>query len=72
MRASVWISEGKREQSAENILPEETVSKVPEAADKKAEVGEMKGQVEWGAIGGPQRPAENVPGSCGFCEQPWE
>lgn len=48
------------------------MSKVPEAADKKAEVGEMKGQVEWGAIGDPQRPTENEPGSCGFCEQPWE
>ena len=72
MRARVWIREGKREQGRENILTEETVCKVPEAADRKAEVGEMKGQVEWGAIGSPQRPTENVPGCCGFCEQPWE
>ena len=40
------INESRRKQSRENILTEETVYKVPEAADKSAEVGEMRGRVE--------------------------
>ena len=40
------INESRRKQSRENILTEETVNKVPEAADKSAEVGEMRGRVE--------------------------
>lgn len=53
MSLKVDVSQGKglingsrRKQARENILTEETVYKVPEAADKSAEVGGTRGRME--------------------------
>lgn len=53
MSLKVDVSQGKglingsrRKQGRENILTEETVYKVPEAADKSAEVGGTRGRME--------------------------